>query len=168
MRCFSRATSRWYIATHVTNLTIAAGLCASVPVIQFERQAPVDRICSIIPARPLDTPSSWLQKMSRLKCKSPVPSDIDIAQACDLKHIDQVAKDLELTPSDYDLHGTSKAKVRTHSHVVQRCMHASAKNVKPFHHNFRGVLWGFSSSLPSWRSWRISLTANMVRLQAVS
>lgn len=50
--------------------------------------------------------------MRRLKCKSPVPSDIDIAQACDLKHIDLIAQSLDLKPSDYDLHGTTKAKLK--------------------------------------------------------
>ncbi len=56
-------------------------------------------------------PSTWRSKMGRLKCQSPVPSDIDIAQACSPVHIDKVAKDLGLCPKDYDLHGSTKAKV---------------------------------------------------------
>mmetsp|Transcript_5714 Transcript_5714/g.16332 ORF Transcript_5714/g.16332 Transcript_5714/m.16332 type:complete len:630 (+) Transcript_5714:346-2235(+) len=50
--------------------------------------------------------------MGRLKCRSPVPSDIDIAQACTTVHIDKIAKDLGLSPEDYGLHGTTKAKVK--------------------------------------------------------
>lgn len=42
-----------------------------------------------------------------------MPSDIDIAQACTTVHIDKIAKDLGLSPEDYGLHGTTKAKVRT-------------------------------------------------------
>lgn len=56
-------------------------------------------------------PSTWRSKMGRLKCRSPVPSDIDIAQACKPVHIEKIAKDLGLCPEDYDLHGTTKAKV---------------------------------------------------------
>jgi len=50
--------------------------------------------------------------------KSPVPSDIDIAQAAQLKPIVEVAKDIGLTEDDLDLYGKYKAKV--HLDVLER------------------------------------------------
>lgn len=152
----------------MTNLTTAGGHSASILGFQIERQASVDSLCSAASARSLVAPSSWLQKMSRLKCKSPVPADIDIAQACDLKHIDQVAKGLDLSPSDYDLHGTTKAKVRTcfacGTKVYASCactlleMRTHSPTISP------GFL-GLSSSFRSWRNWETSQTANTVRIK---
>ena len=49
--------------------------------------------------------------MVRLECKSPVPSDIDIAQAATPVHISEIAKAAGLSPEEYDLYGTTKAKV---------------------------------------------------------
>lgn len=49
--------------------------------------------------------------MVKLECKSPVPSDIDIAQAATPVHISEIAKAAGLTPEEYDLYGTTKAKV---------------------------------------------------------
>jgi len=40
-----------------------------------------------------------------------VPSDIEIAQACKLKPISQIAEEVGLLPEELDLHGTYKAKV---------------------------------------------------------
>ena len=40
-----------------------------------------------------------------------VPSDIEIAQACKMKPISQVAEELGLLPEELDLHGSYKAKV---------------------------------------------------------
>ena len=40
-----------------------------------------------------------------------VPSDIEIAQACKLKPIAQVADEVGLLPEELDLHGSFKAKV---------------------------------------------------------
>jgi len=40
-----------------------------------------------------------------------VPSDIEIAQACKMKPIVQIAEELKLQPEEYDLHGKYKAKV---------------------------------------------------------
>ena len=52
-----------------------------------------------------------LKSMVRLECKSPVPSDIDIAQAATPVHISEIAKAAGLSPEEYDLYGTTKAKV---------------------------------------------------------
>jgi methylenetetrahydrofolate dehydrogenase (NADP+)/methenyltetrahydrofolate cyclohydrolase/formyltetrahydrofolate synthetase len=47
-----------------------------------------------------------------LKLRLPVPSDIEIAQAAELKPITQVAEEVGLLPSELELHGTYEAKVR--------------------------------------------------------
>ncbi len=47
-----------------------------------------------------------------LKLVRPVPSDIDIAQAAELKTIQTVAEEVGLLPSELELHGDFKAKVR--------------------------------------------------------
>ncbi len=49
--------------------------------------------------------------MGKLKCESPVPSDINIAQAATPVHISEVAQAAGLGPDEYDLYGTTKAKV---------------------------------------------------------
>ena len=47
-----------------------------------------------------------------LPVQTPTPADIDIAQACTVKHISQIAEAaLGLLPEEYELYGTSKAKV---------------------------------------------------------
>ncbi len=50
-------------------------------------------------------------KPTRIKLLSPVPSDIDIAQACKLKPILQIAEEAGLKPSELELHGNYIAKV---------------------------------------------------------
>ncbi|MDZ4159304.1 MAG: formate--tetrahydrofolate ligase [Anaerolineaceae bacterium] len=47
-----------------------------------------------------------------LKRRSPVPSDIEIAQASEIKPISQVAEELGLLPEEYELFGPYKAKVK--------------------------------------------------------
>ncbi|MCJ7537110.1 MAG: formate--tetrahydrofolate ligase [Anaerolineales bacterium] len=47
-----------------------------------------------------------------LKTRTPVPSDIDIAQAATLKPISQVAEELGLLPEELELYGEYKAKVK--------------------------------------------------------
>lgn len=47
-----------------------------------------------------------------LEIKSPVPSDIDIAQSCTPIHISQIAKQLNIAEDHYDLYGAQKAKVK--------------------------------------------------------
>jgi formyltetrahydrofolate synthetase len=51
-------------------------------------------------------------KTTPLTPRSPVPSDIEIAQAAQLKPITQVAEELGLTPDEIELYGPYKAKVR--------------------------------------------------------
>jgi methylenetetrahydrofolate dehydrogenase (NADP+)/methenyltetrahydrofolate cyclohydrolase/formyltetrahydrofolate synthetase len=51
-------------------------------------------------------------KPIQLKLRSPVPSDIEIAQEAELKPITQVAEELGLLSSEVDLHGNFMAKVR--------------------------------------------------------
>ena len=50
-------------------------------------------------------------KPTRMKLLTPVPSDIDIAQACKLKPILQIAEEAGLKPSELELHGNYIAKV---------------------------------------------------------
>jgi len=47
-----------------------------------------------------------------LELKSPVPSDIDIAQAAILKPISQVAEEMGLLPGELELYGDYKAKIK--------------------------------------------------------
>lgn len=49
--------------------------------------------------------------MRKLDVVSPVPADIDIANSVQPIHIDEIAKNLNLTPNHYDLYGKYKAKV---------------------------------------------------------
>ena len=51
-------------------------------------------------------------KPTRIKLLNPVPSDIDIAQACKLKPILQIAQEAGLKPSELELHGPYIAKVK--------------------------------------------------------
>ncbi|MGB9669063.1 MAG: formate--tetrahydrofolate ligase, partial [Anaerolineales bacterium] len=48
----------------------------------------------------------------KLQRKFPVPSDIEIAQAADLKPITQVAAECGLLPDELELYGNYKAKVK--------------------------------------------------------
>ena len=48
----------------------------------------------------------------KLRLLKPVPSDIEIAQAADIKLITQVAEEVGLLPAELELHGEYKAKVR--------------------------------------------------------
>jgi formyltetrahydrofolate synthetase len=48
----------------------------------------------------------------QLKRRTPVPSDIDIAQESDIKPIQQVAEELGLLPDEIEFYGPYKAKVR--------------------------------------------------------
>ncbi len=57
-------------------------------------------------------------KPTRLKLLSPVPSDIEIAQACKLKPIKQIAEELGLRESEIEYHGPYIAKV--HLEVRER------------------------------------------------
>jgi len=50
-------------------------------------------------------------KPTRIKLLNPVPSDIDIAQACKLKPILQIAEEAGLKSSELELHGSYIAKV---------------------------------------------------------
>lgn len=49
---------------------------------------------------------------TKIRVKYPVPSDIDIAQAADLKPIAQVAEEVGLRPDELELYGDYKAKVK--------------------------------------------------------
>ena len=56
-----------------------------------------------------------------LKRRSPVPSDIDIAQEATLKPITLIAEEIGLLPSEIEQYGDTKAKVRLE--VLQRLHH---------------------------------------------
>ncbi|KAI8367468.1 formate--tetrahydrofolate ligase-domain-containing protein [Radiomyces spectabilis] len=56
-----------------------------------------------------------------LHLKTPVPSDIDIARAQTPKMIDLLCKELGLMPTEYELYGTSKAKIDLS--VLERLQH---------------------------------------------
>src|SRR6188474_3247377 len=65
-------------------------------------------------------------KPTRIKLLSPVPSDIDIAQAGKLKTILQIADEIGLKPGELELYGPYKAKV----HLDVRDRLARRKNGK--------------------------------------
>ena len=71
-------------------------------------------------------PAKSLFKPTRLKLLTPVPSDIDIAQAGKLKPILQIAEEVGLKPTDLELYGPYKAKV----HLDVRDRLARRKNGK--------------------------------------
>lgn len=48
---------------------------------------------------------------TKLQCLEPVPSDIEISQHILPKHIAEIAESCGLLPHEYDLYGTTKAKV---------------------------------------------------------
>jgi hypothetical protein len=57
-----------------------------------------------------------------LPVKQPVPSDIEIAQSIKPKHISQIAEvGLELRPEEYELYGSTKAKVNGSGVGVDFC-----------------------------------------------
>ncbi|KAJ0083519.1 hypothetical protein Patl1_29922 [Pistacia atlantica] len=47
----------------------------------------------------------------KLQVVTPVPADIDIANSVEPLHISEIAQELNLDPSHYDLYGKYKAKV---------------------------------------------------------
>src|SRR5512139_292779 len=47
-----------------------------------------------------------------LKLRTPVPSDIEIAQEADLKPITQIVEEIGLLPEEIDLHGAYETKIR--------------------------------------------------------
>ena len=49
---------------------------------------------------------------TKLKLVRPVPSDIDIAQAADIKPIAQVAEEVGILPEELEFYGPYKAKVK--------------------------------------------------------
>jgi len=51
-------------------------------------------------------------KATKLKRVTPVPSDIEIAQASELKHITTIAEELGLLPEELEQYGPYKAKVK--------------------------------------------------------
>ena len=63
-----------------------------------------------------------LRNMGKLQCQSPVPSDINIAQAAHPVNISEIAKAAGLTDDEFDLYGTTKAKVA----VLFACSYLSA------------------------------------------
>jgi methylenetetrahydrofolate dehydrogenase (NADP+) / methenyltetrahydrofolate cyclohydrolase / formyltetrahydrofolate synthetase len=66
---------------------------------------PVKKTVPIKAAQPKFTPT-------KLKLLSPVPSDIEIAQAGKLKPIHQIAEELGIKPDELELYGPYKAKVK--------------------------------------------------------
>lgn len=55
---------------------------------------------------------SFLSKTVRkLQVVTPVPADIDVANSVEPLHISEIAQELNLGPSHYDLYGKYKAKV---------------------------------------------------------
>jgi formyltetrahydrofolate synthetase len=67
-------------------------------------------------------------KPTKLKLLTPVPSDIEIAQACKLKPILQIAEEVGLKPSELEMFGPYKAKV--HLDVRDRlARHANGKYI---------------------------------------
>ena len=59
-----------------------------------------------------DFPGLRKFKPTKLNLRTPVPSDIDIAQEAELKPIAQVAEEVGLRPDEIEFHGNYKAKVK--------------------------------------------------------
>ncbi len=49
--------------------------------------------------------------MGKLNFQDPVPADIEIAQSVTPTPITEIAKQLNISPADFESHGTTKAKV---------------------------------------------------------
>lgn len=56
---------------------------------------------------------------SKLECKSPVPSDIEIAQSIEPLPIGQIARKMGLKPSEVFAHGPSKAKASSSKLLIR-------------------------------------------------
>jgi hypothetical protein len=57
----------------------------------------------------------------KLAVQKPVPEDIDIAQSVEPVHISEIATELGLQGSEYDLYGIHKAKVRSVCSSLVQC-----------------------------------------------
>jgi formyltetrahydrofolate synthetase len=75
---------------------------------------PVKKMAKAKPKAKAKTPAAPTPtfKPTKLKLLSPVPSDIDIAQAAKLKPIRQIAEEAGLLPAELEMYGEYKAKVR--------------------------------------------------------
>ncbi len=60
----------------------------------------------------VDFPGLRRIKPTKLKLRTPVPSDIEIAQEAELKPVTQIAEEVGLLPEELELHGSYMAKVR--------------------------------------------------------
>jgi hypothetical protein len=60
--------------------------------------------------------------MGKLNFQDPVPADIEIAQSVTPTPITEIAKQLNISPSDFESHGTTKAKVLKYIHLINCCL----------------------------------------------
>ncbi|XP_056022205.1 C-1-tetrahydrofolate synthase, cytoplasmic-like isoform X2 [Ostrea edulis] len=54
---------------------------------------------------------AWKLQLLPLNCKTPVPSDLEVAQSQIPKNVELLAKEVDLLPEEVDLYGKKKAKV---------------------------------------------------------
>lgn len=80
--------------------------------------------------------TSSSKTVRKLQVVTPVPADIDIANSIEPLHISEIAQELNLGPSHYDLYGKYKAKVTlfvsfifiVYHQVVYLCFNPVAKD----------------------------------------
>ena len=97
----------------VHGLAVLAGLrgaspffrCEGPPVPAAGRALPPSRL------RALKYPSGWFYTVPMTAKRSPVPSDIEIAQGAELKPIDQIITELGIPLERAELYGKRKAKI---------------------------------------------------------
>jgi hypothetical protein len=77
-----------------------------------------------VPAQAPATPST------QLVCLSPVPADIDIAQAVQPRPITEIASKIGLAAEDYEQYGPVKAKASHSLPAEQHCTPGSCNPVK--------------------------------------
>jgi hypothetical protein len=92
----------------------------------------------------------------RLDVKSPVPSDIDIAQAITPIHIAKIAESLGLTADEYDLYGKYKAKVLQFPSTVFLPPEHLCTNPAPSPHAGQALRAGSPSGLPIRKIWCVA------------
>jgi hypothetical protein len=83
---------------------------------------------------------------TKLKLVRPVPSDIDIAQAADIKPISQVAEEAGILPEELEFYGPYKAKVKLEVLKRRNCHYTHPARGRQDHHHS----WTMSGT------WRIS------------
>ncbi len=76
---------------------------------------------------PIGTP------IAKLVTVNPVPSDIDVSQSIPLVNISEVAESIGILPTEYDMYGSTKAKVPTLIHLFIHRTAVTLLSYRRFH-----------------------------------